>query len=55
MEKCFWLNAAKKCFDIWSGSELVVFLGYGNKVKAFAKKRFLAFESGSFSGIVTTV
>ena len=39
MEKCFKLNAAKKFFDILSGSELVAFLGYGNEVEAFAKNR----------------
>ena len=42
MEKCFKLNAAKKFFDIWSGSELVGFLGYGNEVEAFAKNRFFS-------------
>ena len=54
MEKCFKLNAAKKFFDILSGSEFVAFLGYGNEVEAFAKNRFFS-ESGWFSGIVTTV
>ena len=34
MEKCFKLNAAKKFFDILSGSEFVAFLGYGNEVEA---------------------
>ena len=33
MEKCFKLNAAKKFFDILSGSEFVAFLGYGNEVE----------------------
>ena len=32
MEKCFKLNAAKKFFDILSGSEFVAFLGYRNEV-----------------------
>ena len=41
MEKCFKMNAAKKFFDILSGSEFVAFLGYGNEVEAFAKNRFL--------------
>ena len=42
MEKCFKLNAAKKFFDILSGSEFVAFLGYGNEVEAFAKNRFFS-------------
>ena len=41
MEKCFKLNAAKKFFDILSGSEFVAFLGYGNEVEAFAKNLVL--------------
>ena len=49
------MNAAKKFFDIVSGSEFVAFLGYGNELEAFAKNRFSAFESGRFSGIVNTV
>ena len=40
MEKYFKLNAAKKFFDISFGSEFVAFLGYGNKVEAFAKNKF---------------
>ena len=42
MEKCFKLNAAKKFFDILSGSEFVAFLGYGNEVEAFAENRFFS-------------
>ena len=38
-KKCFKLNAAKKFFDILSGSEFVAFLGYGNEVEAFAENR----------------
>ena len=48
MEKSFKLNAAKKFFDILSGSEFVAFLGYGNEVEAFAKNNFSAFESVGF-------
>ena len=55
MEKCFKLKVANKFFDILPCSEFVGFLGYGNEVEAFAKNRFSAFESGRFSGIVTTV
>ena len=40
--KCFKLNAAKKFFNILSGSEFVAFLGYGNEVEAFAKNRFFS-------------
>ena len=42
MEKCFKLNAAKKFFDILSGSEFVAFLGYEKKVEAFANNRFFS-------------
>ena len=42
MEKCFKLNAARKFFDILSGSEFVAFLGYGNEVEAFANNRFFS-------------
>ena len=42
MEKCFKVNVAKKFFDIFSGSEFVAFLGYGNEVQAFAKNRFFS-------------
>ena len=41
-KKCFKLNAAKKFFDILSGSEFVGFLGYGNEAEAFAKNRFFS-------------
>ena len=42
MEKSFKLNAAKKFFDILSGSEFVAFLGYENEVEAFAKNKFFS-------------
>ena len=42
MEKCLKLNAAKKFFEILSGSEFVAFLGCGNEVEAFAKNRFFS-------------
>ena len=42
MEKCLKLNAAKKFFDILSGSEFVAFLGCGNEVEVFAKNRFFS-------------
>ena len=45
MEKCFKLNAANNFFDILSGSEFVAFLGYGNKVEAFAKNRVIVKKS----------
>ena len=54
IEKCFQLNAAKKFLGILLACELVSFFGYRNEVKAFAKNRFSASESGRFSGIVTS-
>ena len=42
--KYFKLNAAKKFFDILSGSEFVAFLGYGNQVEAFAENRCFSFD-----------
>ena len=55
MEKCSKLNAVNKFFDILSGSEFVDFLGYGTKLRPSLRTDFSAFESGRFSGIVTTV
>ena len=55
MEKCFKLNAAKN----FSTSCLIVnsslFLDMGTKLRPLLRTDFLAFESGRFSGIVTTV
>ena len=50
MEKCSKLNAAKKFFDILSGSEFVAFLGYGNEVEAFAENRCFSFDDEVISG-----
>ena len=57
MKKCVKLNAAKKFFDILSGSEFVAFLALvmGTKLRPLLRTVFSAFESGRFSGIVTTV
>ena len=56
MEKCFKVNAAKKFFDILSGCEFVAFLeDMGTKLRPLLRTDFSAFESGRFSGIVTTV
>ena len=55
MEKCFKLNSAKTFFDILSGSEFVGFMDMRTKLRPLLRTDFSAFESGRFSGIVTTV
>ena len=51
-EKCFKLNAAKKSCLVVNSS---LFLDMGTKLRPLLITDFSAFESGRFSGTVTTV